>query len=69
MRAAAFIHEQIVRLAEAGNAVLVISEDLDELFYLSDEMAVINRGTLFPARRVDAIDRNAVGAQMAAADS
>ena len=69
VRAAAFIHEQIVRLAEAGNAVLVISEDLDELFYLSDEMAVINRGTLFPARRVDAIDRNAVGAQMAAADS
>jgi len=44
--AAAFIHSQIQRLVNAGAGVLVISQDLDEIFLLSDHIAVISQGTL-----------------------
>jgi simple sugar transport system ATP-binding protein len=35
-------------LAENGSAVIVISQDLDELLTLSDHLAVVNLGTLSP---------------------
>ena len=35
-------------MAENGSAVIVISQDLDELLALSDHLAVINLGTLSP---------------------
>ncbi|MEZ5826207.1 MAG: ABC transporter ATP-binding protein [Geminicoccaceae bacterium] len=44
--AAAFIHQALIDLAEAGTAILVISQDLDELLTLSDRLAVINLGRL-----------------------
>ena len=47
--AAAAIHQALLDLAAGGAAVLVISQDLDELFALSDRMAVINAGRLSPA--------------------
>jgi len=40
--AAAAIHQAIVDLAATGSAVVVISQDLDELLTLSDTLAVIN---------------------------
>ncbi|MGQ9724569.1 MAG: ABC transporter ATP-binding protein [Tepidimonas sp.] len=46
--AAAQIRAQIVALREAGCAVLVISEELDELFQLCDRLYVIARGRLSP---------------------
>ncbi|HEY1931488.1 MAG TPA: ABC transporter ATP-binding protein [Acetobacteraceae bacterium] len=42
--AALAIHEAIMALAEDGAAVLVISHDLDEVFALSDRIAVIAGG-------------------------
>jgi simple sugar transport system ATP-binding protein len=48
--AAAAIHEALVALAAGGAAVLVISQDLDELLALSDRLAVINAGRFSPAR-------------------
>ena len=54
-------------MARAGAAVLVISQDLDEIFEIADRIAVISRGELseaFPAR---AIDRERVGLLMAGA--
>ena len=44
--AAAAIHQALFNLASAGAAVLVISQDLDELLTLTDRLAVINIGVL-----------------------
>ncbi len=46
--AAAGIHAEILALRDAGCAVLVISQDLDEIFGLSDRIGVIARGRLSP---------------------
>ena len=48
--AAATIHQAIVALRDGGAAVLVISEDLEELFALADRIAVISAGRLSAAR-------------------
>ncbi len=47
--AAAAIHQALIDLAASGTAVLVISQDLDELLTLTDRLAVINEGALSPA--------------------
>jgi len=44
--AAAAIHQALVDLAAAGSAIVVISQDLDELLSLCDTLAVINGGRL-----------------------
>jgi general nucleoside transport system ATP-binding protein len=44
--AAAHIRQALIDLARAGSAVLVISQDLDELFELSDAIAVMHNGEL-----------------------
>jgi ABC-type uncharacterized transport system ATPase subunit len=44
--AAAAIHQALLDLASAGAAVLVMSQDLDELLTLTDRLAVINVGAL-----------------------
>ena len=50
--AAASIHQALVDLAAAGSAIVVISQDLDELLSLCDTLAVINEGRLSAAMRV-----------------
>lgn len=47
--AAAQIRAEILALRDAGCAVLVVSEELDELFELSDRLHVIAKGKLSPA--------------------
>ena len=44
--AAATIHQALADLASGGTAVLVISQDLDELLAITDRLAVINVGVL-----------------------
>jgi simple sugar transport system ATP-binding protein len=39
--AQAFVHEQFLAMRAAGRAVLLISEDLEELFQISDRIAVM----------------------------
>jgi general nucleoside transport system ATP-binding protein len=46
--AAAAIHQALSDLAASGAAVLIISQDLDELLTLTDRLAVINEGVLSP---------------------
>ena len=63
--AAALIRQVLIDLAKEGAAVLVISQDLDEIFEIADRIAVISRGqlsALYPAR---SIDRERVGLLMA----
>ena len=47
--AAAQIHAELLALRDAGCAVLVISEELDELFAIADRLMVIAKGRLSPA--------------------
>jgi simple sugar transport system ATP-binding protein len=47
--AAAQIRAEILALRDAGCAVLVVSEELDELFELSDRLHVIAKGQLSPS--------------------
>ncbi len=47
--AAARIRAELVALRAAGCAILLISEELDELFEISDRLVVIARGRLSPA--------------------
>jgi simple sugar transport system ATP-binding protein len=46
--AAALIHKSLLALAEQGTAVLVVSQDLDELMLLSHRIAAICDGELSP---------------------
>ena len=62
--AAAAIHVEIQRLVTAGAAVLVISQDLDEIFLLSDRIAVISQGTLSKASPANDLTPEDVGLLM-----
>ncbi len=46
VRACAAVHEHLVAARDAGAAVLLISEDLDEILMLSDRVGVLNRGRI-----------------------
>ncbi len=48
--AVAYVHQQLLDACAAGSAVLLISEDLDEIFALADRIAVMHAGRLGPAR-------------------
>ena len=65
--AAGLIRQVLTDMARAGAAVLVISQDLDEIFEIADRIAVISRGELSKAFPVDRIDRERVGLLMAGA--
>ena len=62
--AAAFIQEALIQLARDGAAVLVISQDLDELFAISDRIAVIANGRLSTADPVDRLTLEQIGLRM-----
>lgn len=62
--AAAAIHQALVDLAAAGSAIVVISQDLDELRALCDTLAVINMGQLSPARPVAEVTIEEIGLLM-----
>jgi simple sugar transport system ATP-binding protein len=62
--AAAAIRQAIVDLAAAGSAIVVISQDLDELLELCDTLAVINEGRLSKAMPVAGVDIEEIGLLM-----
>ncbi|HEY8383552.1 MAG TPA: ABC transporter ATP-binding protein [Microvirga sp.] len=62
--AARLIRQALVDLARKGSAVLVISQDLDELFEISDRMAVIHDGHLSATKPTRAWTREAIGLEM-----
>ena len=51
-------------LRNAGTAILVISEELDELFEISDRIAVIAKGRLSPAKRAADTNVEEIGVWM-----
>ncbi len=46
----AYVHQQLLDACARGSAVLLISEDLDEIFALADRIAVMHQGRLGTAR-------------------
>jgi len=62
--AAAAIHQAIVDLATGGSAIVVISQDLDELLSLCDTLAVINEGRLSRSMKVSEADIEEIGLLM-----
>ncbi len=63
--AQAEIHRRIIAARDNGAAVLVISEDLDELFTLADRFLVAHAGEVTDAGPSEALDRGTVGLMMA----
>ncbi|MBP8296380.1 MAG: ABC transporter ATP-binding protein [Burkholderiales bacterium] len=62
--AAAFIRQSLIDLRNAGAAVLVLSEELDELFEICDRIAVIANGRLSPAKPVAETNVEEIGVWM-----
>jgi ABC-type uncharacterized transport system ATPase subunit len=63
VRATAAVHESLRRARDRGAAVLLISEDLDEILLLSDRVGVMNRGRISAEFEMP-VDRKAVGEAM-----
>jgi simple sugar transport system ATP-binding protein len=62
--AAAQIRQALIDLRDAGVAVLVVSEELDELFEICDRLAVIAQGRLAEARATRDTDAEEIGLLM-----
>ncbi|MEI8631095.1 ATP-binding cassette domain-containing protein [Vibrio sp. PP-XX7] len=59
--AASAIHRQLIALRDAGAAVLVISEDIDELFVICDRLAAIYEGRVSPIVKTDETSIEQIG--------
>jgi len=66
--AVAFVHGQLIHAAEQGSAVLLISEDLDEILALADRIAVMHDGHLTEARPRSSWSLATLGLAMAGSD-
>ena len=65
--AALAIHQALIDLRADGAAILVISEELDELFAVADRIGVIAGGRLTPLKRRRDTDRDEIGIAMTGA--
>ena len=63
VRACAAVHRVLMEARDRGAGVVLISEDLDEIFKISDRIGVINRGRIVGEFAAPA-DRHEVGALM-----
>lgn len=62
-----FIHDQLIAARDAGAAVLLVSDDLDEVMTLGDRIAVMHAGSLSPALPAQQWTRESIGLAMAGA--
>ncbi len=63
VRACASVHRRLLAARDAGAAVLLISEDLDEVLSIADRVGVMTRGRIV-AEFEPPVDRHAVGRAM-----
>jgi len=62
--AVATVQQSLIDLAQNGCAVMIISQDLDELLALSDRMAIIHGGRLSAPQPTDALSVDEIGLMM-----
>lgn len=62
-----FVHRRLLELRDRGGAVLLVSEDLEELMRLSDSIAVLYRGRIIGRFERGEFDAYRIGALMAGA--
>jgi general nucleoside transport system ATP-binding protein len=62
--AAAVVRQKLINLRDAGAAILLVSDDLDELFEVSDRLAVMFRGRLSEPLATRRTDAETVGRMM-----
>jgi simple sugar transport system ATP-binding protein len=62
--AASRIRQALVDLAKAGSAVIVISQDLDEIFEVASSIAVISDGRLSQSYPAGEMNREKIGLLM-----
>ena len=67
--AAASIRQALLDLAKAGAAVVVISQDLDELMEVANRFAALNAGKLSTARDMMGLSVDEVGLMLGGADA
>lgn len=60
-----FVHEELLRLRQAGTGILLISADLDELLALADRLLVIFEGQLVGEMTPETATRERLGLLMA----
>ncbi len=65
--AVAYVQQQLLAARDAGAAVLLISDDLDEVLLLGDRVAVLHAGRLSQPRPADGWTREAIGLAMVGA--
>jgi len=65
--AVAEIHARILQVRARGGAVLLVSEDLDELIELSDRIVVLSEGRIVHETAAAHADRRTIGAHMGGA--
>jgi general nucleoside transport system ATP-binding protein len=63
--AVSFIHAQLRAAAARGAAILLMSEDLDEVFALANRIAVMSKGRLSETRAASAWTMESIGLAMA----
>ena len=67
--AAAAIRQALLDLAQSGAAVIVISQDLDELLEICDYFGALNAGSLSEIRPIEGLKMDQIGLMMGGADS
>ena len=63
--AATAIHQALIELRDQGAAILIVSEDIDELFQISDRLCAICDGALSPIKPTPKVSLAEVGRWMA----
>jgi simple sugar transport system ATP-binding protein len=62
--AASEIRQRLVAMRNAGAAIVVISEEIDELFEICDRLQVLHKGHLSPSQDVAATSVEQIGTYM-----
>jgi len=62
--ATAYVHQQLLDAADRGAGVILISEDLDEIFQVADRIQVMYQGSLSASMPTGSVDRAELGLLM-----
>ena len=56
-----YVHQEMLKQKDTGAGVLLISDDLDETFLLSDRIIVLYEGRIMGEVKADEADRDEIG--------